>query len=756
VPDLHAIDVFAGPGGWDEGVLELGIRPLGVEWDDAACATRTAAGHRTLQADVSELDPHELVPAGEHVDLLIGSPPCPTFSAAGGGSGHVVVDVILECLDALRDGRDERDAAREKAYEALLPDAIAEEQERAKKKNRAFLLERAEQKARRNAAMSLLVVEPFRYALELRPRWIALEQVPPVLPIWERVAADLREHGWYVWTGLLSSERFGVPQTRERAILLADLDRPVAAPRPTHQRYVPPRREDTDAERLFDPGRRERIVERGEEHLIPWVSMAEALGWGMNARPCITVVGGQGRDESRGGARNPLRGGSGSAQTMQDAKESGDWSDEERPAKTLCGHHTPRWLYDGDQETEEPPERISVLTRGEDGSRPNDIFDATERPSRALTGRAYSLIAEGVEAETRPQMVRTSFGEPHRGPDAGSPSPEFDPEQRPSRTIVGKTADWELVNGSQDHATHRSPDEPAPTIAFGHAAADVAWVQRERSGDRSEEGFDPAASPAQALTSKARSWRVRNYHGGDDGKSHASGGPVSPTFDPEERPVRTLTHRVGGWEVEVDEGTDPPTEEEVEMVVRTGQNSTVSRDPAAEPVPYERDIGRWTVNTGRAWKEGDTREDAQTLDASEQPAPAVTAKSGGQWHLDRPAPTIVGTRRSKDGMLAGRQLPPGEGENVGGWGYERPATTLAGDARAFSPGGHIANDGRDNEKMLGRSENAVRLSVPEASILQGFRSDYPWQGSRTAQFTQVGNAVPPPMARACVWALIEP
>lgn len=658
-PDLCAVDLFAGPGGWDEGLLELGLRPLGIEWDGAACLTREAAGHRTLRGDVAALDPHELVPAGGHVDILIGSPPCPTFSAAGGGSGNRVVDVILECLDALRDGRDERGPAREKAYDALLPDAIEEEKRAAKKKNRPWSLERAHQKARRNATMSLLVVEPFRYALELRPRWIALEQVPPVLPIWERLGRDLREHGWHVWTGLLSAEQYGVPQTRERAILLADLERPVGAPPATHQRYLPPRKEDVDLERLFDPGRRERIVMRGEEQLEPWVSMAQALGWAV----------------------------------------------DERPSRTLCGHHTPRWLYDGEREASEPQEGISVLTRGEDGSRPNDVFDATARPSRAVTGRAYSLLIDGVEVSEE---------------------------------------ELELRQSSQERATVRGADEPAPTVLFGHAKNEVAWVQRERSGDRAEEGFDPAEAPTQALTSKARSWELL-----DERSAEFNRGPV----DPEEQPAPTVGSTARQW------------------TLRTGDNSmSSSRDPE-DMVPYERSLDApaptLTSDAGSAWKiapEGEHSEPpmswkkgkvdrrqngAPEIDPEERPAPTVGGHAGDQWTVERPAPTIVGTRRSSDGMLAGRQLPPGEGENVGGWGYERPATAVAGDPRLGEPG---HRDRAGGERQF--QQDAVRLSVPEASILQGFRPDYPWQGSRTKQFEQVGNAVPPPLARACVRSLL--
>jgi DNA (cytosine-5)-methyltransferase 1 len=458
-------DLFAGPGGWDMGVREVGIDPIGFEWDDAACQTRRAVGLKTMQCDVAEVD-FESGWQDTRLWGLIASPPCQAWSMAGKGGGQRDKQHVVACALELAAGND----------------------------TRAHHAEQCED------PRSILVVEPLRWALHFRPRWIAFEQVPPVLELWTLFAQILSDLGYSTWAGVLEAERYGVPQTRERAILMGSLDGPVEPPRPTHQRYVkgePPRHD---------------VTFEGE--VLPWVSMAQALGWdeGSRPRPAPTVTGG---GTEHGGVE--VFASKSSRQSVSEAVN--------RPAPT-----------------------ITTTRRSEDG---------------LLVGRQ---LPEG------------------EGKEVGG---------------------WKFRNGSQDNACARDPEEPAGTLFFGHQLNSVGWV---RTNNFSAIACDP------------------------DGKRSKNGS-----------------------------------------------------------VPYER--------------------------PAEDPSPTLDT-------------------------------------HVQSWTVDRPSTTLAGDPRVFPPGGHMANDGRDNSKMVGRSEDAIRVSVEEASILQTFPPDYPWQGSRTKQFEQIGNAVPPMLAGAVLRALV--
>jgi DNA (cytosine-5)-methyltransferase 1 len=202
-------DLFAGPGGWSQGLAMLGLSDIGLELDAAACLTRSAAGHQTIRTDVEQYPTEPFI--GKTWGL-IASPPCPDFSLAGKRAG------------------------------------ITGETGR-------------------------LMAQVLRWVDALRPQWVACEQVPQALPYWEDYAATLRSWGYFTWTGVLNAADYGVPQTRKRALLLAHADRPVAPPEPTHAEHP--------QEGLWGS-------------VEPWVTMVEAVGWGLD-QPAATISGGGAR-----------------------------------------------------------------------------------------------------------------------------------------------------------------------------------------------------------------------------------------------------------------------------------------------------------------------------------------------------------------------------------------------------------------------------------------------------------------------------
>ncbi|MDX3617048.1 DNA cytosine methyltransferase [Streptomyces europaeiscabiei] len=262
------LDLFAGPGGWSHALTVLGARDIGLEWDEWACKTRAMAGQLTIRTDVARYP--TWIFSGRILGL-IASPPCQAWSMAGKRLGLVDQPLVHQAVADLAAGRDTR--------EQLLG-ACADER-------------------------SLLAAEPMRYLHALNtvgePEWVAMEEVPDVLPLWKQYAAILRAWGFSVWVGILNAADYGVPQTRRRAILLASRVRTAEPPPPTHAQLAEP-------ESLFGPGR------------ARWVSMAEALGWGATDRPVPTVCAGGGP----GGGPEPFP--SGSRKTLTDARARGTWA----------------------------------------------------------------------------------------------------------------------------------------------------------------------------------------------------------------------------------------------------------------------------------------------------------------------------------------------------------------------------------------------------------------------------------------------
>jgi DNA (cytosine-5)-methyltransferase 1 len=471
------LDLFAGAGGWEVALAMLGLKALGIETDPWACATARAAGFERLQADVATLDPLQFAP----VWGIVGSPPCQAYSAAGKGLGRKDKPLVIACAHELAAGNDSRRAWQEGCRDPR----------------------------------SLLTVEPLRYILTLRPRWVALEQVPAVLELWTLFAGLLAQHGYQTAAGVLSAERFGVPQTRKRAFLIASLDAPVELPAPTHRSYNP-RRSETPEDELA---------------LLPWVSMAEALGWGMTRRPGFTIVAGN--------------------------KDSGSHGRKHMRRSRRCG----------------------------------------------------------------------------------------------------------------------------------------AWVEVRRGRERIHEGFDPASAPGQAVTSRVDRWQAHGIDPPECQQSHECPAALA------NRPAPTLV--------------------------------TTRRSKDGALVGRQLPPGESCERGGWAWRNGNQPHSA--VRDSQDPAPTV--------HFGHRANKVEWVPRQGDGQ----STPPS-------WAGERPSTTVACDRRVHPPG-HKQNasdpPGRYEQR---RGAHAVRVTVSQAAVLQGFPADYPWQGAKIHQFSQVGNAVPPPFAHRVLQA----
>lgn len=258
------VDLFAGPGGWSEGIRRhLGLTDVGLELDTAACRTRSAAGHHTVQCDVTR---YPTAPFRGRVTGAIKSPVCTPWSRAGKRLGLVDQPLVHQAVHDLANGRDTR---------GDILTACKDPQ-------------------------SLLAAEPMRWLHDLRPEWVAMEQVPDVLPLWKQYAIYLREWGYSVWCGELNAADYGVPQTRRRAVLIASRARTVAPPSPTHAEHA-------EEAGLFGDQR------------ARWVTMAEALGWGATDRVAPTVTAGGGKT---GGAEPfPTQ----ARQALLDAQDRGAW-----------------------------------------------------------------------------------------------------------------------------------------------------------------------------------------------------------------------------------------------------------------------------------------------------------------------------------------------------------------------------------------------------------------------------------------------
>jgi DNA (cytosine-5)-methyltransferase 1 len=205
----RTLDLFSGCGGLSLGFDAAGFKTIGaVEFDPAAARSHALnflsdqphdrfEAHATAK-DITKIEPGELLRtfgmAGkidQHVDVIVGGPPCQAFARVGRAKLREVAD----------------------HPEAFLKDPRGN-----------------------------LYLRYLHYVRELKPIAILMENVPDVLNygghnVAEETCETLAEMGYTCRYTLLNSVYFGVPQMRERMFLVAiasQIASKVTVPAPTH------------------------------------------------------------------------------------------------------------------------------------------------------------------------------------------------------------------------------------------------------------------------------------------------------------------------------------------------------------------------------------------------------------------------------------------------------------------------------------------------------------------------------------------
>lgn len=174
---IAAVDLFCGAGGLTAGLIQAGIKVrLGVDLDPA-CRFPMEINNEVdfLESDIAELVPSDIVPAFEEseITLLAGCAPCQPFSSYS-------------------------------------------------------------QSTRRNAPHAdwELLSSFSKLILDVRPTLVTMENVPPLRNqrIFDKFVTALRSAGYCVDVAVVDGRRIGLPQRRQRLVLVASLLGPIKIP----------------------------------------------------------------------------------------------------------------------------------------------------------------------------------------------------------------------------------------------------------------------------------------------------------------------------------------------------------------------------------------------------------------------------------------------------------------------------------------------------------------------------------------------
>lgn len=199
----NAISLFSGAMGLDLGIERAGFKIRAcVEFDKWAAETiRTNTDIPVINSDINKVSSEEILAAAklrrEDVTLVVGGPPCQAFSTAGRQRGLADFrgNVILQFLRVVTDIRPEY-----------------------------FLLENV-----RGILSSKLNTVPVEYK--------EYENIKDIKgSVLEFITSQFKKLGYSISYALLDAANYGVPERRERVVIIGHIGERVPIPSPTHSK----------------------------------------------------------------------------------------------------------------------------------------------------------------------------------------------------------------------------------------------------------------------------------------------------------------------------------------------------------------------------------------------------------------------------------------------------------------------------------------------------------------------------------------